>query len=119
MAKWAESIAARSRPPDLSSTPKKVYNVISLEITGTELARRVRPPQLVREVDWVDNYWHFGPGGKTGDVELQPGDAKPQAINGNGLADGRAGEKAKGKVDWPKVQLYCLVGDNSALLDRD
>jgi F-box/leucine-rich repeat protein 10/11 len=42
---------------DNMAAPQKVYNVISLECTGTELAKLVRPPRLVKELDWVDNCW--------------------------------------------------------------
>ncbi|KAL0569808.1 JmjC domain-containing histone demethylation protein 1 [Marasmius crinis-equi] len=36
---------------------EKILNVISLEISGTLLADRILPPRLVRELDWVENYW--------------------------------------------------------------
>jgi len=35
----------------------KILNVISLEVSGTLLADRVLPPRLVRELDWVENFW--------------------------------------------------------------
>ncbi|KAJ3723511.1 jumonji protein [Lentinula guzmanii] len=35
----------------------KIFNVISLEISGTLLADRILPPRLVRELDWVENFW--------------------------------------------------------------
>lgn len=35
----------------------KIYNVISLEISGTDLANKVLPPRMVREVDWVEKFW--------------------------------------------------------------
>ncbi|KAF9567653.1 Clavaminate synthase-like protein [Agrocybe pediades] len=35
----------------------KVLNVISLEISGTELADMVLPPKIVRDLDWVENFW--------------------------------------------------------------
>jgi F-box/leucine-rich repeat protein 10/11 len=34
--------------PDLKVPAGKVYNIISLEISGTELAKQVKPPRLVR-----------------------------------------------------------------------
>lgn len=62
LAKWADYVLAQStaengeeeiqRPtvakPDLKVPVGKVYNIISLEISGTELARQVKPPRLVR-----------------------------------------------------------------------
>ncbi|KAJ3974162.1 jumonji protein [Lentinula raphanica] len=35
----------------------KIFNVISLEISGTLLADRILPPRIVRELDWVENFW--------------------------------------------------------------
>jgi F-box/leucine-rich repeat protein 10/11 len=73
-----------------------VYNIISLEISGTELAAQVRPPRLVSEIDWVENFWPF-PAGKEATMRA---------------AASAAGEDVKGKGrknEWPKVQLYCLV----------
>ncbi|KAG6891137.1 hypothetical protein C0992_010125 [Termitomyces sp. T32_za158] len=36
---------------------EKICNVISLEISGTRLADKILPPRLVRDLDWVENYW--------------------------------------------------------------
>nr|AUT12061.1 JSTF1 [Flammulina velutipes] len=36
---------------------EKILNVISLEVSATPLADRILPPRLVREIDWVENYW--------------------------------------------------------------
>ncbi|KAG6813095.1 hypothetical protein H0H92_013949 [Tricholoma furcatifolium] len=36
---------------------EKILNVISLEISGTQLADKILPPKLVRDIDWVENYW--------------------------------------------------------------
>ncbi|KAG5643910.1 hypothetical protein DXG03_009481 [Asterophora parasitica] len=36
---------------------EKILNVISLEISGTKLADLILPPKLVRDLDWVENYW--------------------------------------------------------------
>ncbi|KAF9438462.1 JmjC domain-containing histone demethylation protein 1 [Entomortierella beljakovae] len=35
----------------------RVYNVISLEITGTSLAEHIQRPKVVRELDWIENFW--------------------------------------------------------------
>ncbi|KAF8892678.1 hypothetical protein BD779DRAFT_1510319 [Infundibulicybe gibba] len=35
----------------------KILNVISLEVSGTKLSDKILPPRLVRELDWVENYW--------------------------------------------------------------
>ncbi|KAG0006982.1 JmjC domain-containing histone demethylation protein 1 [Modicella reniformis] len=36
---------------------ERVYNVISLEISGTPLADQVQRPKVVRELDWIENFW--------------------------------------------------------------
>lgn len=36
---------------------EKILNVISLEISGTELANMILPPKIVRDLDWVENFW--------------------------------------------------------------
>ncbi|BGP25559.1 JmjC domain-containing histone demethylation protein 1 [Rhodotorula toruloides] len=35
----------------------KIRNVISLEVSESQLGRMVRAPELVRQLDWVDNVW--------------------------------------------------------------
>ncbi|KAK3831954.1 MAG: hypothetical protein J3R72DRAFT_373090, partial [Linnemannia gamsii] len=49
MGSWADYF--KTEPKD------RVYNVISLEITGTPLADKVRRPKVVRELDWIENFW--------------------------------------------------------------
>ncbi|KAL6309229.1 JmjC domain-containing histone demethylation protein 1 [Sparassis latifolia] len=51
MGKWAEYYDLEPSARD------KIRNVISLEISGTNLADKVLPPRLVREVDWVEKFW--------------------------------------------------------------
>ena len=128
---WADYVKTGTDPNGNSS---KVYNIISLEVTGTELAKKVRAPRLVREIDWVDNFWNF-PGGKGSvvDEKKQPNglngsngsheanghiaEAKANGRTENGLTEaapqtnGTTDAKPKGKAPsaWPKVQLYCLV----------
>lgn len=51
LGKWVDYF--NSEPKDR----EKIYNVISLEISGTPLANQILPPRLVRELDWVENYW--------------------------------------------------------------
>jgi hypothetical protein len=70
--RWAEYFATPASARD------KVRNVISLEISATPLAERIRPPRFVRELDWVESFW-------------------PPAKRGRGH-------------QYPKVQLYCLMG---------
>ncbi|KAG0198649.1 JmjC domain-containing histone demethylation protein 1 [Mortierella sp. GBA30] len=36
---------------------ERTYNVISLEISGTPLADQVQRPRVVRELDWIENFW--------------------------------------------------------------
>lgn len=56
--------------------------MISLEISDTELATRISPPRIFRELDWVENFW-------------------PNSKRGKGH-------------QYPKVQLYCLMGVSRA-----
>jgi hypothetical protein len=35
----------------------KVRNVISLEVSATELGATIQPPSVVAELDWVDKFW--------------------------------------------------------------
>jgi len=132
---WAEYVRTGVDPTGNSS---KVYNIISLEVTGTELAKKVRAPRLVREIDWVDNFWNF-PGGKgvvvdeknhqTNGINETEGhidkngltngvtineDLKVDRVKGmvpTAATNGTTETKPKGKApsSWPKVQLYCLV----------
>ena len=132
---WAEYVRTGVDPTGNSS---KVYNIISLEVTGTELAKKVRAPRLVREIDWVDNFWNF-PGGKgvvvdeknhqTDGINETEGKLESDGIpketasngllkvngvkaeNGSNQANGTVENNPKGKApsSWPKVQLYCLV----------
>ena len=123
LSKWVDYIASRQHPPTDEAGPSmKTHNIISLEISGTELAKKVRPPRIVSEIDWVDNFWNFGPGGKSAAVSAAEGKSakgeKPNGVNGvkaetpeievdSGPAKGN---KGKAPASWPKVQLYCLMG---------
>ncbi|KAF8970746.1 JmjC domain-containing histone demethylation protein 1 [Entomortierella lignicola] len=49
MGLWAEYFKAEHK--------ERVYNVISLEISGTPLANQVQRPKVVRELDWIENFW--------------------------------------------------------------
>lgn len=60
----------------------------------------VRPPQIVSDVDWVENFWPF-PHGKEATMR-----AAAKAADG---AVEEVAVKGKAKSEWPKVQLYCLV----------
>ncbi|KAI0956925.1 hypothetical protein AcW1_005482 [Taiwanofungus camphoratus] len=49
--KWAEYYDLKPSARD------KIRNVISLEISGTDMADKVLPPRIVRELDWVEKFW--------------------------------------------------------------
>ncbi|KAF9905670.1 JmjC domain-containing histone demethylation protein 1 [Lobosporangium transversale] len=49
MGSWAEYFGAERH--------ERVYNVISLEISGTPLGEQIKRPAVVRELDWIDNFW--------------------------------------------------------------
>ncbi|WVF67599.1 hypothetical protein IAT40_002357 [Kwoniella sp. CBS 6097] len=132
--KWADYLSSTSNGTVSSNgRSNKVYNIISLEISDTELARRVKPPKLVREIDWVDNYWNFsatggrdvkGKGkGKQRDREQTVDGVEDDAVNGNNGTpvvngvDEVQDAKEKTKAVYPKVQLYCLMGMKGAWTD--
>ena len=48
---------------------ERILNVISLEISETPLADKISPPRIVKEVDWVENFW---PTSKKGKVNPYP-----------------------------------------------
>ncbi|WVQ79596.1 hypothetical protein IAT38_001696 [Cryptococcus sp. DSM 104549] len=140
--KWADYLQASATASSSGRSPK-VYNIISLEISDTNLAKRVRPPRIVRDIDWVDNYWDFGSGGKgkgkaaagpekegNSVKEEREGSQAPTA-NGGGYAEGQEKEgglvlengvvtddaKKDAQAPYPKVQLYCLMGMKGAWTD--
>jgi len=51
LGKWADYVELEP------SKREKILNVISLEISGTELANMILPPKFVRDLDWVENFW--------------------------------------------------------------
>ena len=51
LGKWADYVGLEP------SKREKILNVISLEISGTELANMILPPKIVRDLDWVENFW--------------------------------------------------------------
>ncbi|KAK4510081.1 uncharacterized protein ATC70_006250 [Mucor velutinosus] len=75
MGRWAEYFHSKERD--------RIRNVISLEISGTELADQITRPKIVRDLDWIDLMWP---------VEKHP-------------------------EEFPKVQLYCLMGTKDSYTD--
>ncbi|KAJ3517785.1 hypothetical protein NLJ89_g275 [Agrocybe chaxingu] len=51
LGKWADYVELDP------SKREKIYNVISLEISGSELGNMILPPKIVRDLDWVENFW--------------------------------------------------------------
>ncbi|KAH8829714.1 JmjC domain-containing histone demethylation protein 1 [Flagelloscypha sp. PMI_526] len=70
------------------SSRERIYNVISLEVSNTKLSEQVSAPQIVEDIGWVEQYW----------------------------PNTRKGKEGKGS-NYPKVQLYCLMGVESAWTD--
>ncbi|ODN73048.1 hypothetical protein L202_08443 [Cryptococcus amylolentus CBS 6039] len=122
---WAEYLAPPETEEGVKEREKerrKVYNIISLEISDTELAKLVKPPRIVREIDWVDNFWDFGLGKKAkgkGKAKAQAQAVKVEDGDGMGREeeDDIANAKRNSTVDYPKVQLYCLMGMKGAWTD--
>ncbi|KAL1407772.1 JmjC domain-containing histone demethylation protein 1 [Vanrija albida] len=112
LAKWAAYLKAKADPS--AAGPSKVYNIISLEISGSELAQLVRPPMLVADVDWVENYWHF-PGGKEATMRAAAKKVEDEVETNGDAEEGKP--RPRPKNDWPKVQLYCLMGMKDSWTD--
>ena len=110
LSKWVDYVQSRQTMSDPGPSTK-TFNIISLEISGTDLAKKVRPPRLVSEIDWVDNFWNFGPAGKNAAKEASEyARQQAEAIHGGGVPGPTKMEgKGKAPATWPKVQLYCLV----------
>lgn len=112
LAKWADYASTAGakveRPttakPNTTIPPGKVYNVISLEITGSKLAKQVKAPNIVSEIDWVDNFW---PKEKKGMKDGQGGDEE-------NISEVKPGATS---ATYPKVQLYCLMGMKGSWTD--
>ncbi|KAJ7684794.1 jumonji superfamily protein [Mycena polygramma] len=51
LGKWADYIELEPEARE------KIWNVISLEVTGTKVGDLVLPPKLVRDIDWVETFW--------------------------------------------------------------
>lgn len=117
---WEAQYAETSQQGRQAYTQKsKIYNVISLEISGTPLGRKVRPPSMVTDIDWVDRYWPDVPGRKKGRRTALGGQNKSadrieekvdDAVGGQVEVDEVAAAIEQGKAEWPKVQSYCLMG---------
>ncbi|KAI8340967.1 hypothetical protein EDC96DRAFT_522711 [Choanephora cucurbitarum] len=75
MGRWANYFHSKKRD--------RIRNVISLEISGSDLADQITRPKIVRELDWVDLMW--------------PVHDHPE--------------------EFPKVQLYCLMGTKDSYTD--
>ena len=69
---------------------KRVYNVISIEFTHTKMEHMVQTPDVARKLDWVQ-YW--------------PAEFKDPTI------------QLRGKMSFPKVQHYCLMGVEGSYTD--
>ncbi|OWZ77228.1 JmjC domain-containing histone demethylation protein 1 [Cryptococcus neoformans Bt85] len=128
--KWAEYI--QSSAGNTTARNPKVYNIISLEISGTELAKKVKPPKIVREIDWVDNFWRFNAAAEGKDVKekgrgsdsregsevRKEGSHLPEGDHVRGeVGEDLEGLKEKTNAPYPKVQLYCLMGMKGAWTD--
>lgn len=65
LGKWADYIELDPSKRD------RILNVISLEISGTELADMILPPKIVRDLDWVENFWPSTRKGKNAYPKVQ------------------------------------------------
>ncbi|KHJ85318.1 JmjC domain protein, partial [Oesophagostomum dentatum] len=68
---------------------KTLYNVLSLEFSNTEMEDIIQSPALVRQVDWVENYW-------------------PDALRQRYITFNNKGNYTLHHT-YPKVQNYCLM----------
>ncbi|KAJ1523891.1 hypothetical protein ONE63_010445 [Megalurothrips usitatus] len=72
----------------------QLLNVISLEFSHTKLENYVRSPNIVRQIDWVDNVW--------------PRHLKEQQHESTNAID---------DMMYPKVQKYCLMSVKGCYTD--
>ncbi|GMS96479.1 hypothetical protein PENTCL1PPCAC_18654 [Pristionchus entomophagus] len=79
----------------------RLFNILSLEFTGTKLADLVRPPSIVRELSWAERYW---PDRKFGPPDTLPSGAEEACDTiHNGMR--------------PDVELFCLMGMGGSFTD--
>ncbi|GMR48922.1 hypothetical protein PMAYCL1PPCAC_19117, partial [Pristionchus mayeri] len=79
----------------------RLYNILSLEFTGTKLAEMVRPPSIVKELSWAERYWP--------DRKFGPPDTLPSGA-----------EEACDTIHndmRPDVELFCLMGMGGSFTD--
>ncbi|GMT25874.1 hypothetical protein PFISCL1PPCAC_17171, partial [Pristionchus fissidentatus] len=79
----------------------RLFNILSLEFTGTKLADLVRPPSIVKELSWAERYWP--------DRKFGPPDTLPSGA-----------EEACDAVHTelrPDVELFCLMGMGGSFTD--
>lgn len=84
----------------------------------------MKPPKIVREIDWVDNFWRFNAAGGGKDVKekgrgsdsregsevRKEGSHLPEGDHVRGeVGEDLEGLKEKTNAPYPKVQFYCLV----------
>lgn len=142
LGKWADYIteaqeltsqAESSDPQKVAALSRqKVYNIISLEISGTALGRKVRPPTFVPQVDWVDSFWPDLPGKRgskgrhskidshTNGANGVTADHTPELEEESGKEEDQcdpAQDQKQGHPTYPQVQLYCLMGMNGSWTD--
>lgn len=74
----------------VSGRSKGIYNVISIEFTHSKLEHCLQAPEIAKKMDWVQ-FW--------------PAEFKDPTI------------QLRGKMSFPKVQHYCLMGAAGAYTD--
>ncbi|KAF8375363.1 jmjd-1.2, partial [Pristionchus pacificus] len=79
----------------------RLFNILSLEFTGTKLADMVRPPSIVKELSWAERYWP--------DRNFGPPDTLPSGAE-------EACDSAHTDMR-PDVELFCLMGMGGSFTD--
>jgi len=85
-----------NRKQHSKNTDERILNVISLEISHTELGEMIEAPQIVRDIGWVEQCW-------------------PKSSLVNSLLNTKLNPFAK--QQHPKVQLYALMSIADAFTD--
>ncbi len=92
-----------------SEASTQILNQISYEFSGTPLHPMVESPQIVRDIDWIDQAW--------------PNERKPKDKESKHPKRSKTGKtskkasKGENSTEYPAVQYYCLTSAAGSYTD--
>ena len=88
------------------TTPRtKIYNLISFEISKTELTKNISPPRIVHELSWTSNgIWPMEDNLEKSEIDVPPQNENSRSDNFNHIIK-------------PEVQKYCLISAANSYTD--